>query len=101
MFFPPYSRLVKLIFTAKNKAKAQDSAERIVNSFKIEVVQNSDTRQEIFGPIPAMIENLRGEYRFAVLIKTADLEIVRGFLRFHNLHTAPNVQIDFDPLKTD
>lgn len=101
LFFPPFSRLVKLIFTSKNKEKIFDAAERIVNSFKLEVLANSKTRQEIFGPIPAAIENLRGEFRFVVLIKTADLEIVRGFLRLHNLHISPNVQIDFDPLTTN
>ena len=101
LFFPPFSRLVKLIFTAKKKEKAVDAAERIVNSFKLEVMQNSEVRHEIFGPIPAAIENLRGEFQFVVLIKTANLEIVRGFLRFHSLHIAPNVQIDFDPLTTN
>ncbi len=101
LFFPPFSRLVKLIFTSKNKEKIFDAAERIVNSFKLEVATNSATRQEIFGPIPAAIENLRGEFRFVVLIKTADLEIVRGFLRLHNLQISPNVQIDFDPLTTN
>ena len=101
LFFPPFCRLVKIIFTSKNKAKIFDYAERIVNSFKLEVIEISNVKQEIFGPIPATIENLRGEFRFAVLIKTLDLEIVRGFLRLHNLHISPNVQIDIDPLKTD
>ena len=101
LFFPPFCRLVKIIFTSKNKAKIFDYAERIVNSFKMEVVPSSKVRQEILGPIPAMIENLRGEFRFVVLIKTLDLEIVRGFLRFHNLHISPKVQIDIDPLVTD
>lgn len=100
LFFPPFCRLVKIIFTSKKKSQVKDFAERIVNSFKIEVAATSEIRQEIFGPIPAEIENLRGEFRFAVLIKTLDLEIVRGFLRFHNLDTADNVQIDFDPLTT-
>ncbi len=101
LFFPPFCRLVKIIFTSNKKEKAVDAAERIVNSFNLEVVKNSEVRHEIWGPIPAMIENLRGEFRFVVLIKTSDLEIVRGFLRLHNLHTAPNVQIDFDPLTTN
>ncbi len=101
LFFPPFCRLVKLIFTSKNKTKIQDFAERIVNSFKLEVSATSEVRQEILGPIPAEIENLRGEFRIAVLIKTLDLEIVRGFLRFHNLHTSENVQIDIDPLTTN
>lgn len=101
LFFPPFCRLVKLIFTAKTKEKAVDLAERIVNSFKLEVMKNSQVRHEILGPIPAVIENLRGDFRFVVLIKTLDLEIVRGFLRYHNLHAASNIQIDFDPSTTN
>ena len=100
LFFPPYSRLVKLIFTSKKAEAAWEFAERIVNSFKVEVLTNAVARQEIFGPIAASIANLRGEFRFSVLIKSLDLELVRGFLRFHNLHKAPDVEIDFDPTFT-
>ena len=56
---------------------------------------------KIEGPIPAMIANLRGVYRFSVLIKTLDLDAVRNFLRKKNLHEFDNVQIDFDPITTN
>lgn len=100
LFYPPYCRLVKLMFASKSKAKAQDLAERIVNSFNLEVAGKTSARQEILGPVAATIENLRGEYRLVVLIKSGDLEVVRGFLRLHKLQVAPEVQIDIDPLKT-
>ena len=79
LFFPPYSRLVKLIFTSKDEAAAREFAERIVNSFKVEVLPSAVARQEIFGPIAASIANLRGDFRFSVLIKSLDLDLVRGF----------------------
>lgn len=101
LFFPPFSRLVKLTFTSKDEERARESATIIVNSFKLEVPPNSAARQEIFGPIPAAVANLRGEFRFSVLIKSLDLDAVRGFLRFHNLHKSPEVQIDFDPTMTN
>ena len=101
LFFPPYSRLVKLIFTSKDEAAAREFAERIVNSFKVEVLPSAVARQEIFGPIAASVANLRGDFRFSVLIKSLDLDLVRGFLRFHNLHKAPDVEIDFDPTFTN
>ena len=47
-----------------------------------------------------MIENLRGVYRFAVLIKTLDLNSARKFLREKNLHLMDSVIIDIDPLTT-
>ncbi len=87
-----------MIFTGKNAAKVQDFAERIVATFTQEI---KDVRAEIFGPIPASVGKLFNEFRFAVLIKTLDLEIVRGFLKFYGLHKSPDVQIDFDPLITN
>ena len=101
LFFPPYSRLVKLTFTSKDEERARESARIIANSFRQEVPPNSVARQEVFGPIPAAVANLRGEFRFSVLIKSLDLDAVRGFLRFHNLHKSPEVQIDFDPTATN
>ena len=98
-FFPPYSRLIKLIFMSTNKDTAQLTAKMFVDEFTAEF-ENFPSRTEIFGPIPAMIENLRGTFRFAVLIKTSDIDAVKNFLRKKNLHTSDGVQIDIDPIST-
>lgn len=100
-FFPPFSRLVKLIFMSTDKKKAEDSAEKIVDSFKSEVGKISSAQHEILGPIPAAVANYRGVFRFAVLIKTENLSEVRNFLRRHDLQKNINVQIDIDPTSTD
>ena len=100
-FFPPFSRLVKILFMSKKAEVAKIFAEEVVEAFKISAKKNSSARQEIFGPIPAMIENLKGVYRFSVLIKSGDLNFVRKFLRENNLHTMAEIQIDIDPLTTN
>lgn len=100
VFFPPFSRLVKLIFMSADELKAKTFAKETVKTFRAEK-KISSCRQEIFGPIPAAISNLRGVFRFSVLIKTSDLSAVRTFLRAHNLHKRDDVQIDIDPLTTD
>jgi len=100
IFFPPFSRLVKLIVTNTDELKAKTFAKEIVKTFRAEA-KNFPERQEIFGPIPAAISNLRGVFRFAVLIKSADLSSVRIFLRANNLHKRDDVYIDIDPLTTD
>ena len=100
-FFPPFCRLVKLIFMNANETKAKDFAKKICDAFKAEVVKNSSARQEIFGVVPAAIANLRGVYRFVLLIKSADLSDVRNFLQAHDLHKREDVLIDIDPLTTD
>ena len=101
VFFPPFCRLVKLIFMSVKEDRAKDFAKKIRAAFLEDVVKNSSVRQEIFGPIPAAIANFRGIYRFVLLIKSEDLSDVRTFLRTHNLHKRENVQIDIDPLTTD
>lgn len=98
-FYPPYSRLIKIIFISENQDYAKERAEFFVNEFKAEFV--GATRTEIEGPIPAMIAKLRDVFRFAVLIKTEDLDAVREFLRKKNLHVFDSVQIDIDPLITN
>ena len=99
-FYPPYSRLVKILFTSTDEKSAQNSAGEIIAAFKAEVVKNSKVRQEILGPIPAMIANYKGEFRFVVLIKSADLSAVKNFLRVHGLDKIPSIKIDIDPKST-
>ncbi|MBO4780637.1 MAG: primosomal protein N', partial [Selenomonadaceae bacterium] len=101
VFFPPYCRLVKLIVTGADELKTKTRAKEIVTAFRAEVSKNFSSRQEIFGPIAAAIACLRGMYRFAVVIKSADLSSVRNFLRDHNLHRRDDIQIDIDPSTTD
>ena len=101
IFFPPFCRLVKLIFMHKDENKAKTFAKNIRGAFRAEVVKNSSTRQEIFGPIPAAISKFRDVYRFVLIIKSNDLSDVRKFLVEHNLHKRDDVYIDIDPLTTD
>ena len=93
--------LVKLIVMNADAGKAKDFAKEIRIAFRTEVAKNSSERQEIFGPIAAAIANLRGVYRFVLLIKSEDLSNVRNFLRAHKLHRRDDVIIDIDPMTTD
>ena len=94
-FFPPYCRLIKILFTDEDVNFARDMAKNFVNDFKRNLPQI-----KIEGPIPAMIAKLRGVYRFTVLIKTSNLDAVRNFLRVNNFYAFDNIQIDFDPITT-
>ncbi len=100
LFFPPYSRLIKLIFRDKKEEKALNEAEKIAAIFKIEFEQ-SEAHHEVLGPIAAMISNFRGEYRFVLLIKSGDLPEVLEIMRRYDLHRRDDVTIDPDPISTD
>ncbi len=101
VFFPPFCRLVKLLIMNTDEAKAKTFAKEIRAAFRAEVSNNPSEPQEVFGPISAAIANLRGVYRFVLLIKSTNLSSVRNFLRAHDLHRRTDVIIDIDPTTTD
>ena len=96
LFYPPFSRLVKLLFHAANRERAWHEAQTFAAC-----VQNAFAGVQgiaVIGPSPALIERERGAYRFIVLIKTDVLAVVQNFLRSHGLHLRDDIAIDIDPI---
>lgn len=98
LFYPPFSRLVKLIVQHEEEAAARQEACRIQENFLTAFAGREG--QQIIGPAPALIARFREVYRFVLLIKTADLAAVREFLRSEGLATRNDVLIDVDPIMT-
>ena len=96
LFYPPFSRLVKLLFQHEDENTAKGNAKSLVTAFNEHF--NGVKGQQIIGPSPAVIARFRGIYRFVVLIKTADLPEVQAFLREQKLHLRTDVAIDIDPI---
>jgi len=96
LFYPPYSRLIKLLFQDKESSRAQGRALTFVQAWQKHFA--GDKGQQIIGPAPAVIAHFRELYRFVVLIKTADLAVARAFLQQEKLHLRTDVAIDIDPL---
>lgn len=98
LFFPPYCRIIKLIFQDQQEEIAREKAESLKKRF-LEVFDNSQEHQ-VCGPAPAIISRLRGISRFAMLIKTKDLEKIQDFLRAEGVNLDMSVAIDIDPITT-
>lgn len=96
LFYPPFSRLIKLLYQSEDEAKARAEAEVLIEHFA-QAFAGQDN-QKILGPSPAMIACFRGIYRFVVLIKTGNLPATQEFLRAEGLHLRTDVAIDIDPL---
>ncbi|MBR4695592.1 MAG: primosomal protein N', partial [Selenomonadaceae bacterium] len=96
LFYPPFSRLVKLVFHHGEENRARGNAAGFVEGFRNHFLE--EEWQQAIGPSPAMIANFRGTYRFVVLIKTGDLPAVQDFLRQEGLHLRTDVAIDIDPI---
>ncbi len=93
-FYPPFSRLIKLIFTDKFEDCAKTSAQKLVDKFNSEL---KNKNSESIGPVPAIIAKYKDIYRFVVIIKTTELEKVINFLRENQYNVRNDVTIDIDP----
>ncbi len=96
LFYPPYSRIVKLLYQHTDEAAAKANAAQFVAAFNQHF--HGDKRQQVIGPSPAVIARFRDMYRFVVLIKTADLSSVQAFLQEQQLHLRTDIAIDIDPM---
>ena len=96
LFYPPFSRLVKLLFHDPNRDRAWNEANTFAASFQDTFAGRAGCM--VIGPSPALIEKERGAYRFIVLIKTDALADVRVFLRNQGIHLRDDIAIDIDPV---
>ncbi len=96
LFYPPLSRLVKLLFHHMDRQRVWDAAAAFVDVFQ--KAFHGRQGYMVVGPSPALIAQERGEYRFVVLIKAADLVDVQAFLREQRMHLRDDVAIDIDPI---
>ncbi|HCB92455.1 MAG TPA: primosomal protein N' [Selenomonas sp.] len=94
--YPPFSRLVKLLFQNEDEKKARENAAELVQLFRRQFPQAKE--HQIIGPSPAVISQFCGIYRFVVLIKTREIESVIQFLKTMGMHLRTDVAIDIDPI---
>ncbi|ORT99755.1 Helicase PriA essential for oriC/DnaA-independent DNA replication [Anaerovibrio sp. JC8] len=98
LFFPPFCRIVKLIFQNEQPELARQQAQNLKDNFLDKFGRTA--HHQIIGPAPAMIPTFKGVHRFSMLIKTDDLKVVNTFLREQGIHRDMNVIIDIDPITT-
>ena len=96
LFYPPFSRLVKLLFQHEDENGARQHGSELVEQFRQRFTGTND--HQVIGPSPAVVSNFRGIYRFVVLIKTTKLAEVQTFLHEAGMHLRTDVAIDIDPI---
>jgi primosomal protein N' (replication factor Y) len=70
--YPPYRRLVRLIFRHISEDAAQSAAERMAGSIETRIRELGVRRADLIGPVPAYFRRVRGEYRWMVVIRASD-----------------------------
>jgi primosomal protein N' (replication factor Y) len=92
--YPPFRQFVKFTYSHENRQRCQNEAlllsERLCEW--IELLELVDT--DIVGPAPALMERMRGKYRWQILARGPDLH------RLLRVIDAPRWEVDIDPVST-
>ena len=92
--FPPFSRLVRIVFRSFNKALAMQTASDAARIIK----ENTPREAEIIGPAECPIEKISQNYRYQILLKgksVIPLQAAARKLAFEYTHNQ-NVYIEYD-----
>ncbi len=100
--YPPFSRLVNIIIKGKEEEKVSKIAEELGDSFP-SVISKLKSKASILGPSPAALFRLRGFYRWQILIKSEEDNLLRKLINEVILNNKKfpkgvKVSIDADPL---
>ena len=102
LFYPPYSKLFRILITGINRKQVVSSADTIKNK-----LQGEPDCIKILGPSIAPIEKINNQWRFHLLIKADKNKISTvhhylankiGFKTFHNKTKGPKIEIEVDPI---
>lgn len=96
--FPPFTRLLRLVFRSKDSKKAAaaaESAARILSGF-------TDCRTEIMGPAECMLAMIAGNYRTQILLRSKELppllNAAMRFIKEYKPMSGVYAEVDTDPL---
>jgi primosomal protein N' (replication factor Y) len=102
--FPPFSRLIRLVFRSPSQEKARDAArEALVTLGRIAAGENI-TGVEILGPSDCALEKIAANYRVQLLIRATAVTPMQELCRhliFGNDYKVPagvHMEADVDPV---
>jgi primosomal protein N' (replication factor Y) len=67
--YPPYARLIRLLFTHSNEKQAQIESARMHRGLATRIAQRGLPALDLIGPAPAFFHRVRGEYRYQILVR--------------------------------
>lgn len=100
--YPPFSKMIRIILSSKNEFRAQKAASEIELHLSDYIKKLSlDETLIVLGPSPCVIEKIKEEYRFNIIVKNKlDKNGHRTILRFlRTIKLPPDLKmvVDIDP----
>lgn len=92
-WYPPFSRLVQLVYANASATAAQKEAERLHRLLTQRIARLGLPEVNLIGPAPAFFARLRGKSRWQIIIRGKD---PTALLR--DIRLSPGWQVDVDPV---
>jgi primosomal protein N' (replication factor Y) len=96
--YPPFSKLALMVYRSPEEKKAQAAAEAAA---KILRRGSEKLAVEVYGPAPAGIAKLRGQYRYQILMKAQKPQAIRQLIQWLDdqglVHPGVARSVDIDP----
>jgi len=70
--YPPFNRLIRLIYHHTNEKRAQEEAARWRGVLQTRLAQRGLPALDLIGPVPAFFRRMRGEYRYQIILRGLD-----------------------------
>jgi primosomal protein N' (replication factor Y) len=67
--YPPYSRLIRLLFAHANEKQAQLESARMQRMLETRIAQLGLPSLDLIGPTPAFFNRVRGQYRYQIMLR--------------------------------
>ena len=100
--FPPYSRLVRLVFRCFDRQKAEETANDAVRILQENIPTGTKKGIQIIGPAECPIEKINSSWRFQILLKCSSVTplqtMVRKLLFDYKHNPAVYIEYDVDPV---
>jgi primosomal protein N' (replication factor Y) len=91
--YPPYRRLVKLVYEDASPSRAQAEAEAQAENLRGALTRRGLPVTDLIGPAPAFFSRLRGRYRWQILLRHAEpTELLRA------VEIPSGWRVDVDPV---
>ncbi len=99
--YPPYGSMIRIVMRGESEKLTEEFGKQIKGRLK-SFQEQLGISARIVGPAPAPLAKLRGKYRFAIQLQSADGEALRDLVRTATAQLKPidDVQyiIDVEPL---
>ena len=92
--YPPFRRFIKFTYSHENCQRCQNEALLLSDRLKGWIERLGLSETDIVGPAPALMERMRGKYRWQMLVRGPDLHQLLRVL------DAPDWDIDIDPVSS-